>query len=71
MAALAGQIVRKLGERLVERGLATVQGRAHEGAMRLGHKDPSITHNIDAGIIPQDDGEAADVYGWLVHRTNA
>jgi len=39
----------------------------HVVAKRLGHKDPSITLNVYADAIPDDDGRAVDVYARLVN----
>jgi integrase len=45
---------------------ATVQLRAgvpvHIVAKRLGHKDPSVTLNVYADVIPDDDASAVDVF---------
>ncbi len=43
----------------------------HVVSKRLGHKDPSVTLNVYADVIPQDDGEAADVWSRLVRRRQA
>lgn len=34
----------------------------HIVAKRLGHKDPSVTLNVYADVIPDDDGKAVDVF---------
>lgn len=39
----------------------------HVVAKRLGHKDPSITLNVYADAIPDDDGQAVDVFARVVH----
>lgn len=39
----------------------------HAVAKRLGHKDPSITLAVYADPIPDDDGQAADVFPRVVH----
>jgi len=38
----------------------------HVVAKRLGHKDPSLTLNVYAHAIPDDDGGALDVYSRSV-----
>jgi integrase len=43
----------------------------HIVSKRLGHKDPSVTLNVYADVIPQDDGEAADGWSRLVRRRQA
>jgi integrase len=35
-------------------------------AKRLGHKDPSVTLNVYADAIPDDDGRAVDVFSKAV-----
>ena len=35
----------------------------HIVAKRLGHKDPSVTLNVYADVIPDDDTSAVDVFG--------
>lgn len=40
----------------------------HVVAKRLGHKDPSITLNVYADAIPDDDGRAVDVFTKVVHQ---
>ena len=39
----------------------------HVVAKRLGHRDPSVTLNVYADAIPDDDGRAVDVYSKVVH----
>ncbi|MGC0271717.1 tyrosine-type recombinase/integrase [Pseudactinotalea sp. Z1739] len=39
----------------------------HVVAKRLGHKDPSVTLNVYADSIPEDDTSAVDVYARAVH----
>ena len=39
----------------------------HVVAKRLGHRDPSITLNVYADAIPDDDGRAVDVFSKVVH----
>ncbi|MBE9926243.1 hypothetical protein G8C93_10130 [Cellulosimicrobium cellulans] len=43
----------------------------HVVSKRLGHKDPSVTLNVYADVIPQDDGEVADLWSRLVRRRQA
>jgi integrase len=38
----------------------------HVVAKRLGHKDPSVTLNVYADVIPDDDGRAVDVFSRAV-----
>jgi len=38
----------------------------HVVAKRLGHKDPSVTLNVYADAIPDDDGRAVDVFSKAV-----
>jgi integrase len=38
----------------------------HIAAKRLGHKDPSVTLNVYADVIPDDDGRAVDVFSRAV-----
>lgn len=38
----------------------------HLVAKRLGHKDPSVTLNTYADVIPDDDGRAVDAYAKAV-----
>lgn len=38
----------------------------HIVAKRLGHKDPSVTLNVYADVIPDDDGRAVDVFSKAV-----
>ncbi len=39
----------------------------HVVAKRLGHKDPSVTLNVYADAIPDDDGRAVDVFSRAVY----
>ena len=39
----------------------------HVVAKRLGHRDPSVTLNVYADAIPDDDGRAVDVFSKVVH----
>lgn len=39
----------------------------HVVAKRLGHRDPSVTLNVYADAIPDDDVRAVDVYSRVVH----
>lgn len=39
----------------------------HVVAKRLGHKDPSVTLNVYADAIPDDDGRAVDAFTKAVH----
>ena len=41
----------------------------HVVAKRLGHKDPSVTLNVYADAIPDDDGRAVDVFSRAVWGT--
>jgi integrase len=38
----------------------------HIVAKRLGHKDPSVTLNVYADVIPDDDTSAVDVFSRAV-----
>ena len=38
----------------------------HIAAKRLGHWDPSVTLNVYADVIPDDDGRAVDVFSRAV-----
>jgi integrase len=38
----------------------------HIVAKRLGHKDPSVTLNVYADVIPDDDSSAVDVFSTAV-----
>lgn len=52
---------------------ATILLRAHVPvhvvAKRLGHKDPSVTLDVYAGSIPDDDTSAVDVFRQAVRLT--
>lgn len=39
----------------------------HVVAKRLGHKDPSVTLNVYADAVPDDDGRAVDAFAKAVH----
>lgn len=39
----------------------------HVVAKRLGHKDPSVTLNVYADVIPDDDGRAVEIFTRVVH----
>ena len=43
----------------------------HIVAKRLGHKDPSVTLNVYADVIPDDDGHAMDAFSRAVGRLMA
>jgi len=38
----------------------------HIVAKRLGHRDPSVTHDVYADVIPEDDSTAVDTYAKAV-----
>ena len=38
----------------------------HIVSRRLGHKDPSVTLNVYADVIPDDDGHAVDAFSRAV-----